>query len=172
MPPPSPQPERAKVADFYAARSATITPLPWSTFAPPFPLPMRPQPVPPIFQPEIPAEAVHYMALHPRREMWLGWSTWKVLIGQMFAAGFLDRYLARVGYSGQESDEVALGGPGNLFESVDGDYGAHGRFDAEARSRSSELRLATHPVTTAVGIGCVAILAASVIAAAVRSSSA
>ena len=37
MPPPSPPPERAKVADFYAARSEPTPPLPWQTFAPPFP---------------------------------------------------------------------------------------------------------------------------------------
>jgi len=34
--PPSLSPEKAKVADFYAARSRIIPPLPWKTFAPPF----------------------------------------------------------------------------------------------------------------------------------------
>lgn len=132
----------------------------------------RPQPVPPIFQPEVPAEAVHYMALHPRREIWLTWSTWKVLLGQMLAAGFLDRYLARIAYPGQKSGEASVERPDNLFDSVDGNYGAHGRFDAEARRRSSRLNLAKHPVATAVGIGLLAVCAASALRLASRPSSA
>ena len=109
----------------------------------------RAQPVPPVFQPEIPAEAIHYMARHPRREIWLTWSTWKVMIGQTFAAGYLDRYLAKAAYGGQLGKEDQPPGPGNLFETVKGDYGAHGRFDAEANTKSSELTLAKHPWLTA-----------------------
>ena len=109
----------------------------------------RPQPVPPVFQPEIPAEAIHYMAHHPRREIWLTWSTWKVMLGQMFAAGFLDRYLARVAVSGQKTNEDALDRPDNLYETVDGEYEAHGRFDETARKHSSQLWLAMHPALTA-----------------------
>ncbi|HET7413433.1 MAG TPA: SDR family oxidoreductase [Pararhizobium sp.] len=131
----------------------------------------RPQPVPPIFQPEVAAEAVHYMALHPRREIWLTWSTWKVMLGQMFAAGFLDHYLASAAYSGQESGEPALDRPDNLFESVDGAYGAHGRFDAKAQTESSQLKLATHPVMTGAGIGLAGILLVAAVKASLRSSS-
>ncbi len=124
----------------------------------------KPQPVPPIYQPEVPAEAVHYMAHHPSREIWLTWSTWKVMLGQMFAAGFLDRYLARVAYSGQKTDEPAENGPGNLFDTVKGNYGSHGRFDGQAISSSSELKIVKNPVATAVGVG----LAALAVAAGVR----
>lgn len=118
----------------------------------------RPQPVPPIFQPEIPAEAIHYMAHHPRREIWLTWSTWKVMLGQRVAPGLLDHMLAKAAYSGQESDEDAEERPDNLFETVEGDYGAHGRFGDKARASSSQLWLAMHPAATATMIICCAIL--------------
>ena len=120
----------------------------------------RAQPVPPIFQPEVAAEAIHYMALHPRREIWLTWSTWKVMIGQMFAAGFLDRYLAKAAYSGQMTDEDVPDTPGNLYDTVKGDYGAHGRFDRQANSSSSELTLVTHPWLVSGVAGAAVVLGA------------
>ncbi|KAJ0340181.1 hypothetical protein COL154_014182 [Colletotrichum chrysophilum] len=116
------------------------------------------QPVPPIFQPEIPAAAVHYMARHPRREIWLTWSTWKVMVGQTFAAGYLDRYLAKTAYEGQLGKEDQPKGPGNLFETVSGDFGAHGRFDAEANTKSSELTLARHPWLTAALLALIGLI--------------
>lgn len=108
-------------------------------------MPKRPQPVPPIFQPEIPAEAIHLMAHRPRREIWLTWSTWKVMLGQKVMPGYLDHLLAKVAWAGQQTDEDALDRPDNLFETVDGDFSAHGRFDDRASSQSSELTLAKHP---------------------------
>ena len=120
----------------------------------------RTQPVPPIFQPEVPAAAIHYMARHPRREIWLTWSTWKVMLGQMFAAGFLDRYLARVAYSGQITSEDLPDRPDNLYDTVKGDYGAHGRFDRQASSRSSELAFARNPALTTGLIGAAVVLGA------------
>ncbi len=119
----------------------------------------RAQPVPPIFQPEVAAKAIHYMAHHPRREIWLTWSTWKVMIGQAFAAGFLDHYLARAAYSGQMSAEDLPDRPDNLYDTVKGDYGAHGRFDDKAYDDSSELTLARHPLLTgaAVVLGALAL---------------
>ncbi|MGN6550424.1 MAG: SDR family oxidoreductase [Pararhizobium sp.] len=130
----------------------------------------RVQPVPPIFQPEVPAEAIHYMAEHPRREIWLTWSTWKVVIGQMFVPGFLDHYLAKAAYSGQQTSEpLPPDRPDNLFETVKGNYGAHGRFDTRARTKSSELELAKHPVMTGLGVAFgLALLASGIRAATVR----
>lgn len=128
----------------------------------------RAQPVAPIYQPEVPAEAVYYMSQHPRREIWLTWSTWKVMFGQMFAAGFLDRYLARVAYEGQESNEDLGPRPDNLFETVKGDYRAHGRFDARARTQSTELAVAKHPLAATVALGIGMVLAANLARAALR----
>ena len=130
----------------------------------------RAQPVPPVFQPEVAAEAIHYMAHHPRREIWLTWSTWKVIIGQAFAAGYLDRYLAKAAYSGQMTDEDLPDRPDNLYDTVKGDYGAHGRFDSEASDGSSELTLARHPWLTSGLAGAAVVLGAVVLGRYARSA--
>jgi short-subunit dehydrogenase len=97
----------------------------------------RPQPVPPIFQPEVPARAIYFAATHKRREIWLGFSTVKAILANRIAPGLLDRYLAKAGYAGQLTDErQSVSAPANLFEPVPGAYGAHGRFDARARNTS------------------------------------
>jgi NAD(P)-dependent dehydrogenase (short-subunit alcohol dehydrogenase family) len=113
-------------------------------------LPKKAQPVPPIYQPEIPAAAVLYAAEHPkRREYWVGGSTVGTLIGDHLAAGLLDRYLARTGFSSQQTDvDRPVDQPKNLWEPADGrsghDYGAHGRFDSQATSRSYQLWASQH----------------------------
>jgi NAD(P)-dependent dehydrogenase (short-subunit alcohol dehydrogenase family) len=106
----------------------------------------RPQPVPPIFQPEVPARAIVDAALHPsRREVWVGLPTVKAIIANKLAPGLLDRYLAKAGYSGQLTDEkLPAGAPANLFKTADGDYGAHGRFDGRAHAVSYQAELSRH----------------------------
>ncbi len=100
-------------------------------------MPRQPQPVPPIFQPELAAEAIHYAATQKRRELVVGWPTLKAIYGEKVAPGLLDRFLARNGYDAQQTDEPLDGErPGNLFEPVAGDFSAHGPFDDEARPRS------------------------------------
>ncbi|MEU6748826.1 SDR family oxidoreductase [Spirillospora sp. NPDC046719] len=113
-------------------------------------LPRRARPVPPIYQPEIAADALLYAAEHPRRrEYWVGGSTVGTLIANKFAAGVLDRYLARTAFSSQQTGQRRPPDqPANLWEPVDGtggrDHGAHGRFDEEAHPRSPQLWAAKH----------------------------
>jgi NAD(P)-dependent dehydrogenase (short-subunit alcohol dehydrogenase family) len=113
-------------------------------------MPRRPQPVPPIYQPEVAARAVLYAADHPRRrEYWVGGTTAATLIANKLAAGLLDRYLARTGFSAQQTDEPAPpDAPVNLWEPADGaagqDFGAHGRFDDRATARSAQLWASQH----------------------------
>ncbi len=103
-------------------------------------LPRRPQPVPPIFQPEVAAEAIVFAAYARRREVWVGGSTIKAILGTRVAPGLLDRYLASRGYNGQLSaDPPDPTARDNLFEPVPGDHGAHGRFDRRAAPRSIAL---------------------------------
>jgi len=100
----------------------------------------RAQPVPPIYQPEVPARAIVFAAEHRRREVWVGYPTVHAILANRIAPGLLDRYLARTGYSSQLTDRRLPGNaPANLFAPVPGDYGAHGRFDARARSGSWEM---------------------------------
>ena len=108
-------------------------------------LPNHPQPVPPIYQPELAAEGVLYAADHPRRKQyWVGDSTAATILANKVAAPLLDRYLARTGYQSQQTDEkVGPDRPHNLWEPVDGtdgaDHGAHGAFDAKSHRVSPEL---------------------------------
>lgn len=105
----------------------------------------RPQPVPPVFEPEIPARAIVFAAFHHRREVWVGFSTVMAIMANRVAAGLADRYLARFGYSGQLGHEASdPDAPNNLYESVTGDYAAHGRFDDRSRKSSIELFTSRH----------------------------
>jgi len=115
-------------------------------------MPCDPQPVPPIFQPEVAAAAIVFAAHERRRELNVGWPTVKAVWANKFIPGVLDRYLARAGYAGQLSDrpvdpERAI----NLWTPPPGDAGAHGRFDAQAKSRSSQQWLTMHALPLAVG---------------------
>ncbi len=108
-------------------------------------LPRKPQPVPPIFQPEIAAEAILFAATHKRRDLWLGFPTWKIIIGNRLAPGYVDRYLADNLYEAQQYDGfVSPDRQHNLWEPVPGDHGAHGGFDERATDFSSQFWLTTH----------------------------
>jgi len=112
-------------------------------------LPNKAQPVPPIFQPEVPAEAIYWVAHHPRRELFVGMPTVKAIEGNKLMAGRLDRYLASQGYSGQQTNEAKdPNQPDNLWGPLDGengfDHGAHGSFDARASTSSPEAWMAEH----------------------------
>ena len=118
----------------------------------------QPEPVPPIFQPEVAAEAIHYAALHPRRELWVGWPAVKAIVANKFVPGILDRILAQVGYTRQHTDApLPPGRRDNLYAPVPGDHGAHGRFDARARERSVQLDLSMHRYAIAAAIGIAAL---------------
>jgi NAD(P)-dependent dehydrogenase (short-subunit alcohol dehydrogenase family) len=108
-------------------------------------LPNEPQPVPPIFQPELVADAVVFAAEHRRREIWLAWPTVKARLAEKLSPTIADHYLARQGYESQQTDEpIAPDRRDNLFDPVPGDHGAHGAFDARARSFSLEWWLSKH----------------------------
>jgi short-subunit dehydrogenase len=123
-------------------------------------LPRHPRPVPPVFQPETVARAALHASLHPAREIWVGWSAAKAIVGQRFIARLLDRYLAITGYRAQQGEQpVPLHRPDNLWAPVPGDRGARGDFSAEAKPTSFELFLRLHR-------GAVALAAAGLLAGA------
>ncbi|MCA1601774.1 MAG: short-chain dehydrogenase, partial [Acidobacteria bacterium] len=103
-------------------------------------LPNKPQPVPPMYQPEVGAEAVHFATRNPRREIYVGYPTVEAIIGDKIAPGLADRYLGRNGYTAQQTDEPDdPNRADNLWESVSGDHGAHGSFDDRAIDWSAQL---------------------------------
>ena len=110
-------------------------------------LPRQPQPVPPIYQPEVAARAVLHAAGRDRREWWLGASTAATLVANAVVPGLLDRYLARTGFDSQQTDEPAPHDrPANLWHPADTteDFGAHGQFDDRAHARSPQWWATTH----------------------------
>ena len=107
----------------------------------------RAKPVPPIFQPEVAADAIVWAADHPRREYFVGFPTVEAIVGDRIASGLADRYLARHGYDAQQTSEPEdPNRPHNLWSPVDEtrDFGTHGRFDAEARPSSWEVVFSKH----------------------------
>jgi NAD(P)-dependent dehydrogenase (short-subunit alcohol dehydrogenase family) len=115
-------------------------------------LPRLPQPVPPIFQPEVAADAIVWAAHNPGRQLMVGWPTVKAIVGNAVAPWLADRILARKGYELQQTDDPNVTGrPDNLFEPVPGDQGAHGRFDDQSKTRSVQLWLRTRVPNLANG---------------------
>lgn len=102
-------------------------------------LPRKAQPVPPIFQPEVAAEAIYFAAHHPRREFYVGWPSAKAIIANKIVPGPLDHFLARTSYNSQQYDGPEdRNRPHNLWQPLSGDHGAHGDFDAHAKSWSAQ----------------------------------
>jgi hypothetical protein len=115
-------------------------------------LPHKAQPVPPIFQPEVAAEAIYWAAHHDRPEVYVGWPTVEAIVGNKIAPRIADEYLARVGYKSQQTDAPEdKDRPDNLWRPVRGDFAAHGAFDARARNHSIQLWATTHRGWLAAG---------------------
>jgi NAD(P)-dependent dehydrogenase (short-subunit alcohol dehydrogenase family) len=149
--------EKSKVSVTMVQLSAFNTPqFQWARTR----LPRRPQPVPPIYQPEVAANGIHYAAHHHRRELWVGYPAVKAIIGNGLVPWLADRILARKGYSGQMDEQpVPADRPDNLFEPVDHDFGTHGRFDTRSRDFSPQLWANTHRRSVAAGLLGAALLA-------------
>ena len=110
-------------------------------------MPRKAQPVPPIYQPEVIAEAIYWAAHHKKRQLYVGGSTVTVIMGNKFFAKFGDWYLGKTGYKSQMRDEPKdPNQPDNLFEPADTtkDYGAHGAFDSRSTDRSYQTWAAEH----------------------------
>jgi NAD(P)-dependent dehydrogenase (short-subunit alcohol dehydrogenase family) len=108
-----------------------------------FPRSLRPVGRP--YQPELAAQAIVWLAEHPRRELIVGWPAWAALWGQRLVPGWLDHRMARQAWEGQFGDEPGRPErPDNLYAPVDANPGARGRFSSEAKSGSVQLALTKH----------------------------
>jgi NAD(P)-dependent dehydrogenase (short-subunit alcohol dehydrogenase family) len=121
-------------------------------------LPRKAQPVPPIFQPEVAAEAIYFAAHNPRREFYVGLPSVEAIVANKIAPGLLDHYLARNGYDSQQHDGVEdPNRSNNLWQPMPDDHGAHGTFDARAKSWSPQLWTSEHRTVLALGFLALAI---------------
>lgn len=125
-------------------------------------LPRKPQPVPPIFQPEVAAEAIYWAAHHDRPEVFVGWPTVKAIEGNKILPRLADWYLARTGYESQQTNlPEDPHRPDNLWKPLAGDHGAHGNFDKRAHDFSYQLWATMHRNwLTFAGVALAAIAAA------------
>jgi hypothetical protein len=118
-------------------------------------LPKHPQPVPPIFQPEVGARAVAFVVQHPRRRTAVTWRTGAIIVGNALAPRVLDWFVAKTAVDGQQTDEDLPVYGDNLDKPVPEDVGAHGSFDHRSKTASPQtwlnLRLG-HVVGTAAGL--------------------
>jgi short chain dehydrogenase len=122
----------------------------------------RAQPVPPIYQPEVAANAIVWASEHDRREIYVGGLTELVIAGNKIAPGVADWYLAKTGYASQQAGQSEdPDRPFNLWQPVDDtrDFGAHGRFGARARQRSWQTWLTEHRSGVAAGVALAAAVA-------------
>lgn len=124
-------------------------------------MPNEPQPIAPVFQPEVAARAIVWAAQHKRRELFVGNSTLKAVIANALAPGLVDRLLAWIGYPGQQSDKVVEPSrEDNLWHTPQlALYRTRGRFDDKAHSQSGELWMATHRAWLIGGLVMGALLA-------------
>jgi short-subunit dehydrogenase len=120
-------------------------------------LPKQTMPVPPIYQPEIAADAIHYAAHHRRRQIFVGIPTVMNIVGERVAPWLLDWYLAKTAFSSQMTDQdLDPRDHDNLFEPVNEDRGAHGPFDDQAHSVSPQYELTKHRGKILAGVGAAA----------------
>jgi NAD(P)-dependent dehydrogenase (short-subunit alcohol dehydrogenase family) len=106
----------------------------------------HPMPVAPIFQPELAAKGIAFLAEHPRRNMWIGISTAYTILGERLAPKLGDFYLARTGVSGQQIDKdlPRLGSNLHAPRDEEADQGAHGPFDDKAHAKDPVTWLSMH----------------------------
>lgn len=125
-------------------------------------LPDHPMPVPPIYQPEVAAEAIYWAAHHRRREVFCGGSAAAVILANKIAPAIADRYLARTGYRSQQMADrpVEANRPDNLFEPQPQLAATQGIFDGQAKDRSVQLWLSTHrSIAIGAAVGTAAVVA-------------
>lgn len=121
-------------------------------------LPRKPKPMGTIYEPEVAAKAVVYAADHNEREVYVGFSTWQTIVGNKFIPEWLDHYLAKIGFKGQQTDEPEdPNRKHNLWEPIPGDHGAHGSFGAQAWDFSPQFWAATHQWLTMAGITAITV---------------
>ncbi len=122
----------------------------------------KPQPLPPIFQPEVAADGIVWAAYHRRREVYLGFPAVKAIVANKIAPRLLDHVLASQGYSGQITDRpIEPDRPDNLFEPAAGDFDTRGSFSKQAKTHSWQLWANKNKLPLMLGAGALALLGAA-----------
>jgi NAD(P)-dependent dehydrogenase (short-subunit alcohol dehydrogenase family) len=126
-------------------------------------MPRKPQPMPPLYQPEVAANAIVWMAASTRGEIYVTPMAAATILADKLAPRLLDHYLARRGYDGQQTAEPAEPRPDNLDAPLPGDHGAHGPFDDQARTRDRSAVVLRRPGATLAGVTGALVFAAALL---------
>jgi short-subunit dehydrogenase len=128
----------------------------------------RPRPVPPIYQPEVAADAIVWAAEHPRREFWIGLNTALIIAANKLSPEAGDRYLAKTNIQAQQDPDTPIDPdrPDYLYHSLNEDRGSHGPYEGQAKPRSVQVGLARRPAL----VGALAAAVAGVVTGVVASS--
>jgi NAD(P)-dependent dehydrogenase (short-subunit alcohol dehydrogenase family) len=111
----------------------------------------QPQPLPPIFQPEVAAGAIVWSAQHKRRELYVGFPAVKIILGNKLFPGLIDYMASKQAIDGQKDDQVKEPSTrDNLFDPVPEDMGTRGRFNDQAKERSWQLMLSQNRLPVAL----------------------
>lgn len=103
-------------------------------------LPNKPRPMGKVYEPEVAARAIVFAARHNRREILVGYPTYKAIVGNKIAPWYADYVLAKTGYDGQQTDEPANPNRlNNVWTPVPRDRGAYGEFGDIATDNSLTL---------------------------------
>lgn len=97
-----------------------------------------PRPVGAPVQPEVIADAVYRASFGNGREYWIGAQTWLTIIGNALAPSFLDHYLARKAFSGQQTRQLrSPERPDNLERPATSLHRVRGSFSSEAKTSAA-----------------------------------
>jgi len=119
-------------------------------------MPRTPQPVPPIYQPEVAADAIVWMAGTTSRELYVTPRAALTIWGDKVAPGLLDRYLGRKGVNAQMTRDPEAAREDNLWKPIAGDAGAHGPFDSQAVAKDRSKLVLRHKSAAGVTLGAAA----------------
>jgi NAD(P)-dependent dehydrogenase (short-subunit alcohol dehydrogenase family) len=121
---------------------------------------VEPQPVPPVYAPEVVAEAILHCAQHPVRDIITG-GMGKMLSIANDMPRLADKYMEKTTFESQKTDKPVGDRPNNLYEPMAHDGGERGsNWTGRTKSTSLYTSAALHPgitaVAAAVGVGLVA----------------
>jgi NAD(P)-dependent dehydrogenase (short-subunit alcohol dehydrogenase family) len=109
-------------------------------------MPFKARPIPPIYHPQIVADAILYAAENPIAELIAGGAGAATVMTERISPAFSEWFTKKVGFVAQNSGEENSGiYEGNLFEPVSGMDTIEGRFSDEQIERDPYTYVKTHP---------------------------
>jgi NAD(P)-dependent dehydrogenase (short-subunit alcohol dehydrogenase family) len=124
---------------------------------------VMPKGLPPVYAPELVAEAIVHAAEHPTKDLYIGDAGWFMGTLQRLAPRLLDAYLLSSAFEGQRTNRrKGFGEPDNLYEPLEGYDYVKGDFGRQTLPISIYDTLQTRPKLRRVALGLLAGAAALV----------